>query len=42
LSGASAMKRKTFYTVDSRKLRNYFDKTINDQEEDKDNPPKVE
>ena len=23
------------------KLRNYFDKTINDQEEDKDNPPKV-
>ncbi len=23
------------------KLRNYFDKNINDQEEDKDNPPKV-
>lgn len=23
------------------KLRNYFDKTVNDQEEDKDNPPKV-
>jgi hypothetical protein len=23
------------------KLRNYFDKSINDQEEDKDNPPKV-
>jgi len=23
------------------RLRNYFDKTINDQEEDKDNPPKV-
>jgi hypothetical protein len=42
LSGASVMKRKPFYTIDSRKLRNYFDKTINDQEEDKDNPPKVE